>query len=221
MSSSILTDENVKATPMMWRHVDEAAEPAAPAKPEEPAPPPPPDCSAQIAQVEQQWQAKVRDAQAAGFREGEATGRKRAAESLQPVLDKLAQATADIAGLKPRLRQDAEADIVKLALAISRRILRREVAVDPEALRGLLRAALDRLQGQEIARVRVHPSQADLFRASLQSASAGRTVEVVADPLRDPGDAVFETQHGNLDASVESQLQEIERGLADRLPKHS
>jgi flagellar biosynthesis/type III secretory pathway protein FliH len=28
---------------------------------------------------------------------------------------------------------------------------------------------------------------------------------------------VFETAHGNLDASIESQLQEIERGLADRL----
>jgi len=32
---------------------------------------------------------------------------------------------------------------------------------------------------------------------------------------------LFETPRGNLDAGVESQLQEIERGLADRLRKQS
>jgi flagellar biosynthesis/type III secretory pathway protein FliH len=32
---------------------------------------------------------------------------------------------------------------------------------------------------------------------------------------------VFESARGNLDASIESQLQEIERGLADRLRKQS
>jgi flagellar biosynthesis/type III secretory pathway protein FliH len=32
---------------------------------------------------------------------------------------------------------------------------------------------------------------------------------------------IFETRHGNLDASVDSQLQEIERGLADRLRRQS
>ena len=37
------------------------------------------------------------------------------------------------------------------------------------------------------------------------------------DGSRDPGVVVFETDRGNLDASVESQLGEIERGLADSL----
>jgi flagellar biosynthesis/type III secretory pathway protein FliH len=46
-------------------------------------------------------------------------------------------------------------------------------------------------------------------------------VEVIADPSRAVGTVIFETQHGNLDASVESQLQEIERGLADRLRRQS
>jgi flagellar biosynthesis/type III secretory pathway protein FliH len=44
---------------------------------------------------------------------------------------------------------------------------------------------------------------------------------VLADPSRELGTVIFETQRGNLDASVESQLQEIERGLADRLRRHS
>ncbi len=44
---------------------------------------------------------------------------------------------------------------------------------------------------------------------------------MIADPSRQPGDVVFETERGNLDASVDSQLLEIERGLTDRLRKHS
>jgi len=46
-------------------------------------------------------------------------------------------------------------------------------------------------------------------------------VEVVPDASREPGTLIFETERGNLDASVESQLEEIERGLADRLQNQS
>lgn len=215
MSSSILPPGGALATPMVWRQINEPAEPEARA----PEAPPPPDISAQLAQFEQQWQARVREAHATGFREGEASGRARGAAEVQPVIEKLSKATADLAQVRARLRREAEGDTIKLALAVARRILRREMAVDPEALTGLLRAALDRLQGQEVSRVRVHPSQAPLFTACLQTAAGGRAVEVVADPLRSLGDALFETQHGNLDASIESQLQEIERGLSDRLRK--
>ena len=51
--------------------------------------------------------------------------------------------------------------------------------------------------------------------------AGGRLVEVVADAAREPGSVVFETERGNLDASVESQLREIERGLADRMRRGS
>jgi flagellar biosynthesis/type III secretory pathway protein FliH len=44
---------------------------------------------------------------------------------------------------------------------------------------------------------------------------------VIADASRAIGSVIFETPRGNLDASVDSQLQEIERGLADRLRRTS
>ena len=106
----------------------------------------------------------------------------------------------------------------KLALAIARRVLRRELAVDPDALESLLLGALEKLRGQEISRVRVHPSHADADRR-LPSEGVPRRGDR-GDPGsggEPPGTAIFETERGNLDASIESQLQEIERGLADRL----
>jgi flagellar biosynthesis/type III secretory pathway protein FliH len=45
----------------------------------------------------------------------------------------------------------------------------------------------------------------------------GAAIEIAADASFKPGDVIFETPQGQLDASVSTQLREIERGLADRV----
>ena len=218
MSSRVLEPgEALSATPMVWRQVNtvSASVPVPVSKP------PAPQAKEQVAQVEEQWQARVREAHAAGAKEGEAAGRARGAAEIQPAVDRMARSIAELAQMRSRLRKEAEADTVRLALAIARRVLRRELAVDPDALQGLLISALERLQSQEISRVRVHPSHTAMVTACLQKAVSGCVIEVIADPSRELGDVIFEKQCGNLDASVESQLQEIERGLTDRLRKQS
>jgi flagellar assembly protein FliH len=217
MSSRILLPDDPRAaTAINWRQVGparEAGKPAAAALQ--------PDLQLQAAQIQRESEQRIREAHAAGTREGEAAGRARAAAELQPVIDRLGRSIDELAGLRARLRSEAEGDLVKLALAIARRVLRRELAIDPEALHGLVLAALEKLQGQEICRVKVHPSHAALVTECLRQIVTGATVEIIPDPSREPGDIVFETARGNLDASVESQLQEIERGLADRLKRPS
>lgn len=172
---------------------------------------------AAILQLEGKIEERVEEAHAAGIREGEAAGRNRAAAELQPVMERLERSITELSGLRARLRREAESDLVRLALAIARRILRRELAVDPDAIHGLVLGALEKLQGQEICRVRVHPAHAGMVSACLRQMAAAAPVEVVPDASRDLGTVVFETERGSLDASVESQLREIERGLSDRL----
>jgi flagellar assembly protein FliH len=172
-------------------------------------------------EFEKQLEQSLRDARAAAFREGESAGQSRAEAELRPVLERLARSIDEIGSLRARLRREAEKDLVRLALAIARRILRRELAVDPDALHGLVLGALEKLQSQEIARVRVHPAQAPVVEACLREHTGGTQVEVIADSSREPGAVIFETSCGNLDASVESQLREIERGLAERLQPNS
>jgi flagellar assembly protein FliH len=179
------------------------------------------DCAGQIARIEQQSEQRVAQALAAGRREGEVAGRSRAAAELQPVIERLGRSVEEIAQLRPRLRREAEGDMVRLSLAIARRIVRRELTIDVEAMHGLVLGALEKMQSQEIHRVRVHPSHVASVTACLRQAIGGTAVEIIGDPSREPGAAVFETTRGNLDASVDCQLQEIERGLADRLNRHS
>jgi flagellar assembly protein FliH len=215
MSSRVYLPGDLQAAAPVWRQVNSAKETA---KPTDTASVP--DYRMQIAQIQRESEQKIREARAAGLHEGETAGRSRAAAELQPVVARLARAIDELANLRSRLRSEAEGDLIKLALAIARRVLRRELAIDPDALHGLVLAALEKLQAQEICRVKVHPSHAAAVTACLAKAVTGATIEVIPDSSREPGSVIFETSRGNLDVSVESQLQEIERGLSDRLRKH-
>jgi flagellar assembly protein FliH len=129
----------------------------------------------------------------------------------------LARTLHDLAQVKRKIRNEAEQEVVKLALAIARRILYRELTTDPESIQGIVHAALQKLQNREIARVRVYPAAAAAVRASLERAGTTAAIEIVADSGLETGAILFETAVGELDASVETQLQEIQRGFADRL----
>lgn len=204
------------AKPMEWREVG-----AATGRAGTKATPDSPDMTAQMEQMRQHYEQRVREAHAAGVREAEASAKTRAAAEVQGTIEKLAQSIAELAQMRGRLRKQAEGDTVKLSLAIAKRVLRREIAMDPDALRGLVIAALEKLQAQEIHRVRASTGQAAVIGTMLRQAAPNAKIEVIPDGTLGAGGIVFETNYGNLDASVDSQLQEIERGLADHLRKQS
>ena len=170
---------------------------------------------------ERQAEQREQSAYRRGVQDGETNARAQAATHLESAIERLSHAVAEMADLKPRLRHEAEEDVVKLAVAISRRILYREIATDPDALRGLVRAALDRLDAREVSRVRVHPLDAPSVNKHIQALPPPVRIEVSPDPALDRGAAIFETANGSFDASVSTQLNEIERGFADLVRRSS
>jgi flagellar biosynthesis/type III secretory pathway protein FliH len=170
-----------------------------------------------VAELEAQRGREVDQARQNGLEQGLRQGRQEAATEMQDALDRLARTIHEVAQVKKKVRNDAENELVKLSLAIAQRILHREITTDPQSLRGVVYAALQRLQNREITRIRVFPASVPAVRAALERNGGMAAIEIVADGLLQPGGLVFETSLGELDASVETQLQEIERGFADRL----
>lgn len=171
--------------------------------------------AARLRELEQQIPVREQQARQAGRREGEAA----AAAQWEPALERLARTAAELAGLRGRLRREAEEDVVRLSMAVARRILRRELTVDPEALLGLVKAALERIDQRELHRLRVRPEDAARVSAFLERIGSPQRIEVVADNTLERGGVVLETERGGLDASVETQLEEIQRGFSDLLPR--
>jgi flagellar assembly protein FliH len=171
---------------------------------------------ARITELEQGLAQQTAAARQAGMRDGEAAGRTQGEASVRPVIERLSRSIQEVLEARAQMRKQLEEEAVQLALAIGKRILHRELSTDPSALQGLVQAAYERMAREEIVRVVVHPDQVAGVREALGRFTT-RKIEICGDGGREKGTLIFETTHGTLNASVDSQLQEIERGLADRL----
>jgi flagellar assembly protein FliH len=152
-----------------------------------------------------------------GLRDGESSAERRMSEQVSAQVEQLARSIEQLAMHRARIQREAEPELVKLSLAIARRILRRELTVDPESLLGLLKAGLEKIDSSEVHRIRVHPEHAPILRKLLEGAA--RTLVVEADPGLPVGAVVVDTSRGSLDTGLETQLKEIERGFADVYPR--
>ena len=170
-----------------------------------------------LAELERARQPESAQIRQKAFQEGLQQARAEGAAEVKAATDKLAQTVLELANVKRKLRADAESELLNLSLAVARRILHRELATDPEALQGLVHASLQKLKNREISCVRVYPAGGDALKAALERLGAAPAIKVIPDPALKCGDLIFETCFGDLDASVDSQLAEIQRGFTDRL----
>jgi flagellar assembly protein FliH len=110
-----------------------------------------------------------------------------------------------------------EHEVVKLALAVAARILRREAQMDPLLLTGAVRVALGQLFQTTQVQLRVPPSELALWTESIALVPnlAVKPTVIAGEKMR-LGDCVIETDMGSVDLGIRAQLGEIERGFFDR-----
>ncbi len=170
-----------------------------------------------IAELERLRQLETAEAHHRGVEDGLRRGREEASAEVKKAFDQVAHVLEELSKTKRKLRVDAEQELVKLSLAVARRILNRELSTDPASIEGIVHAALQKLQQREASKVRVWPAAVPAVRAALDRIGTRSGIEIVPDPGLATGAILFETSLGELDASIETQLQEIQRGFADRL----
>jgi len=160
---------------------------------------------------------RIAEAYQRGLRDGETAAAQKTTGQAMAKVEQLSRSIEQLALHRAKIQREAEPELVRLALAIARRILRRELTIDPESLLGVLKAGLEKIESAEIHRVRVHPEHAAILTRLLEGSA--RAVEIVADPGLPVGAVIFETSRGSIDTGLETQLKEIERGFADIYPR--
>jgi flagellar assembly protein FliH len=170
---------------------------------------------AEVERAREEADRRAQEAFAAGGREGEAATRQALEPKVEAEVAKLRQMIRDALSVGPKLRHQAEEDLVRLAVAVARRILHREITVDADAMVGLVKAAFARLDQREVHQIRTDPDSVALVQKVLEGAAAPRSIKVTADQSLRRGSLIIETTRGQLDASIETQLQEIQRGFTD------
>jgi flagellar assembly protein FliH len=174
------------------------------------------DQSVELRDKLQRFESRLATERREAFESGRAEGEQQARAELQPVLARLNASANEVLGMRVDLRRRAERDVVQLALLIAKRILHRQLAVDEEALTAIARVAFERLSRSESYRITVHPRFASAVASAIPGGHASR-VQIEPDPDCAMGTFVIHSSEGTVDASLDAQLDEISRGLTDRL----
>jgi len=167
---------------------------------------------------EDEVRAKEAQARAVGVRDGEAQARSKFERELAAERQLVSKAVEDFGRDRENYFSHVEAEVVKLAIGIARKILHREVQVDPLLLAGVVRVALDKIAADTSVRLRVHPDHVYAWHDFFSNQREHRVVpELLGDATLGMGQCVLETALGTTELTLEAQLAEIERGFFDLL----
>ncbi len=152
-----------------------------------------------------------------GRQEGRQAEREAQAAAERERVRLAAELIAKFAGERDRYFHAVEHEVVRLALAVAARILRREAQMDPLLLTGAVRVALGQLAATTEVRLRVPPAELALWTEAMTLVpNLPITPAVVAGEGMRLGECVVETEPGSVDLGIRAQLAEIERGFFDR-----
>jgi len=157
----------------------------------------------------------------AGVSDGPETKPSDAVEEQQTVaciLERFNEAVQKLAEERDAMYERAAEETVKLALAISKKVINHEVSINPDMVLGMVRKAMQKIKDGQSIRLRVHPQDLNtLSQASLDKSDKGgaafKGLVFQADDSLAPGDCLIETRQENIDASISSQLAVIEEAF--------
>jgi flagellar assembly protein FliH len=221
MSSRARVVTDVIVEPFTWAPV------AAP-KPAAPPPPPPREVAPAAApaaaapapltpealtiQQQERLAALEREAFTKGYAQGERAGVEAGGKRAEAMLRRVAQTLEELGTLRKTLMQQSERQMVQLALTLARRVVQREISLDPELIAAMAHVAIKKLGVSNPSTIRLHPDDYTVVARDGDRWS-GSNVSVVPDASIARGGCMVESDFGNIDASLDRQFDEMARAL--------
>jgi flagellar assembly protein FliH len=221
MSSRARVVTDVVVEPFTWS-------PVAPPKPAAPPPPPPREMSAPAAapagapqpitpealsiQQQERLAALEREAFTKGYAQGERAGLEAGGKRAEAMLRRVAQTLEELGNLRKTLMQQSERQMVQLALTLARRVVQREISLDPELIAAMAHVAIKKLGVSNPSTIRLHPDDYTVVARDGDRWS-GSNVTVVPDPSIARGGCMVESDFGTIDATLDRQFDEMARAL--------
>ena len=123
-------------------------------------------------------------------------------------------------GSKQEIYDTVANDILQISIDIAKKIIKKEVAEDPEIILGNIKEILNDLSKEETKLIlKVNPSQAAILKQHVPDfvSSAGLDAKVVIIPDESilEGGCILTTTNGVIDATIESQIDVISEALKE------
>jgi len=154
------------------------------------------------------------------YEEGKSLGGAEARSEILPALTSLAQAGQSLIVFEERMVGRFTPELVRLALEIAEKIVGKALAEDPAIVASVLERARREVPDARLIRVRLHPADYRLLielkpELVRMGEEAGRKFEVLTSEDIPRGGCRIETEIGVVDATIPTQVEEIQRQLLD------
>jgi flagellar assembly protein FliH len=141
------------------------------------------------------------------FQHGLAEGREAGRLEVHAQVERLAGMFYDLARPFEALDAEVERELLTLAMALARQIVRRELKTDPTQIIGIIREAIAALPvATREVQVHLHPEDAAVVRQHLAPTENHRAWAIVEDPVMARGGCQITSATSRIDARLETRL---------------
>jgi flagellar assembly protein FliH len=174
--------------------------------------------AADILRVAREKAAAIeQDAYAKGFEQGEKDGFDYGQQKVTKVIDKIENILLEMTQAKHTLIKQGEKDLLDIVFSISRKVVHTQISIDCDAVREAVLDAMDHAADKSRLTVRINPGdhqyiegiKPEFFKRFQQI----NQINITSDPSINRGGCLVETPYGNVDATVDTQLDQIREAL--------
>ena len=141
------------------------------------------------------------------FQQGLEEGRLAGRAEVRAQVERLSGMFYDLAKPFEVLDAEVERELLTLAMALARQIVRRELKTDPTQIIGIIREAIAALPvAARDVRVHLHPEDATVVRENLAPTESERAWTMIEDPVMARGGCQITTATSRIDARLETRL---------------
>ncbi len=159
-----------------------------------------------------------RDAYEKGFAAGENAGFSMGEKKALVLTERLESLINELTGLRKKIVRETEPQLVELAADIAKKIILKELTIDPDAIVDIAREALVRLERSGTITIKINSSLYDLFMKHKQEIlNIHPDVVFDVDPSAAATGAVVMSPSEEIMTDVDVQLKHLIKEMGERL----
>lgn len=157
----------------------------------------------------------ISDSSESGFREGYECGYLEARKEAQSVIDDAAELKKFLDERKESIYMEAEEQVLQLVLEIAKKVIGQELTQNNEAILSVINMALKKCAFKKKLILKISPQDSSFITENkdriCMMVEGISDIDIVSDLSLAQGSCIIETPSGEINSSIDVQIQEIEK----------
>jgi flagellar assembly protein FliH len=163
-----------------------------------------------------------KDALEAGLKEGREAGYGEGRAEADRLIERVRTVLERAQSRREEILEETEQQIVDLVLLMTRKVIKLISETQKDVVKANVKEALRKVRGRGNIIIRVNLADIKLttehVSSFIQKMEGARGIQVAEDSTVDPGGCIIETDFGEIDARISSQIAELESKILDLSP---